>query len=143
MANSYMAGLGDHYYYPAPSWGSATSPIPFVDTRHLNWGASSVSELARLEAEHATRGERIKRLKSFGPDNFEVGSVLVFDKTFEDKLRREPKDGYHYAAIKGTETKWYLTGKAHGDPKTWDELVSFMADGVDEVFYVTAMERIV
>jgi hypothetical protein len=75
---------------------------------------------ARLEAELA----RIDaRLEAYGDDIYEIGSVLVWDKTFVGL----PDKVYSYAALR-TALGWYVTGRTASTGMTWDALVDFIID---------------
>lgn len=85
--------------------------------------------LARVEA-------RIERIHRFGPDDFSDGEVLWFKKRFGGTAE------YTYAVVKAGGS-WYTSGpKGGGQPRTWSELVEFMSDGVDAVYWANSYELI-
>jgi len=101
-------------------------------------------QAARLLEHAAHMREQAER---FGPDDYPNGAVIVFDKVFTPGGRV-----YNYAAIKtihantsdytgrvGHFELWYTTGPKSPKGYTWDELIKWMGDGVEEIFYVTEM----
>lgn len=66
------------------------------------------AQIAQVEAVRLT----------YGDDEFEVGSILAFDKTFRTGNRRT----YSYVALK-TPIGWYLTGRIGNRPLPWPELI--------------------
>lgn len=58
-----------------------------------------------LRAQIASMQQELTELEQFPPDNFEVGTIIAFEKVYEDR-----DQVFCYAAIKGTPTLWYLSG---------------------------------
>jgi hypothetical protein len=105
-----------------------------------------MTSIASLEAQIARLQGQIERLSRFGEDVYELGSVLVFDKTFPKTNSSGYKAGgttrpYNYAAIKAGDGYWYMTGR-EVNGKTWSMLVEFMSEGVDEVYLCTTCDPI-
>lgn len=98
--------------------------LPMTDrTSHIQLD-SLRRQRERLDA-HIAKLEAIRL--QYGDDEFEVGSVLVFDKTFRNGTRRT----YSYAALK-TSAGWYLTGRIGNRPLPWSELVDeIICDAVE------------
>ena len=97
------------------------------------------AEEARIEAER------------WGEDDFPDGAVITFTKRFPGGTI-----DYAYAAIKTVHHNrnlttgagedlhlWYTTGPKSPKGYTWEELTTWMGEGVKEVFYVTALEKFV
>ena len=62
-----------------------------------------------LRTQIAQMQQELTELEQFPPDNFEVGTIIAFDKQFADSSQV-----FHYSAIKGTETMWYMFGLISG-----------------------------
>lgn len=84
-------------------------------------------------------------LARWGDDDFPDGAVITFTKRFPGGTV-----DYNYAAIKtihhnvGEDVElWYTTGPKAPKGYTWEELTKWMGNGVEEVFYVTALEKFV
>lgn len=58
-----------------------------------------------LRAQIAQMQQELTELEQFPPDNFEVGTIIAFDKRYDGR-----EQVFCYSAIKGTETLWYLSG---------------------------------
>jgi hypothetical protein len=105
--------------------------------------ANTLSSLAGLRSQQARLDARIAELEAryeqYGPDEFDVGAVLVWDKQF-----RNGGITYSYAAIK-TVRGWYITGAtAGGTALTWEQLVdTFLDDAATPpiLYRVTEMEE--
>jgi hypothetical protein len=103
--------------------------------------ASLERRAEKMLAEAAKIREKYER---FGEDDFPEGAVIVFDKRFNEYAGRSIpwSKYYHYAAMKG-DGRWNTTGPKSPKSYTWDELIRWMGDGVDEIYYVSTMERFV
>jgi hypothetical protein len=128
--------------------GEVLDPGPFtIQAHNLTEGdtpmANTLSSLAGLRSQQARLDARIAELEAryeqYGPDEFDVGAVLVWDKQF-----RNGGTTYSYAAIK-TVRGWYITGAtAGGTALTWEQLVdTFLDDAATPplLFRVTEMEE--
>ena len=99
---------------------------------------SRVTRLRRvnvLKAQIASMQEELTLLERFPGDRFEVGTAVLFDKVFEDS-----ESSFHYAAIKATESTWYISGMAveigadrrgYSNRVDWEKLCYFMRDAVN------------
>lgn len=100
----------------------------------------------RADALLARAAEIRKEFARFGEDDFEEGAVIVFNKVFHEyrgqKLYK-PSKPYFYAAIKDPNGLWSTTGPKAPKSYTWTELTRWMGEGVEEIYYVTTMERFV
>lgn len=77
------------------------------------------SRIAELEAELAQR-------RRYGRDTYEDGTVLSWEKTYEDMIDQV----FRYAAIKAGDV-WYVTGsKASSVRYTWDKLIQLWVSGI-------------
>lgn len=100
-----------------------------------------VSRMTRkdvLRAQLADMQRELAELERFPTDNFEVGTIVAFDKQFSDS-----DQVFHYAAIKGTQTHWYLSGLISGLLNTpvdrngarhrvnWEALTYLMRDALN------------
>ena len=74
--------------------------------------------------------QALEKLMVFGEDDFDDGTILYFVKTFTP--RRNPRK-YKYCAMKSIG-QWYTCGPRSPGPYTWDQLVGFMSDGVEQVY---------
>lgn len=89
-----------------------------------------------LEATIERATQQLALIETFGEDEYEDGSVLVFDKRLDNGRT------YSYAVIR-TNGRWYTTGPRMGNtPLTWEQLRDWMAGGypVEEVLWVTDLE---
>ncbi len=78
-----------------------------------------------------------RKIKRFGSDEFEDGSVLVFKRTFD-----EGGPTYTYAAIKaGPSERWWLTGRER-IAMTWEQLVADHLIDADEVWFASELEAL-
>lgn len=76
------------------------------------------SRIAELEAELAQR-------RRYGRDTYDDGTVLSWEKTYEDTIDQV----FRYAAIKAGDV-WYVTGsKASSVRYTWDKLIQLWVSG--------------
>lgn len=103
--------------------GEVLDPGPFTLTKDTTMtDRTSHIQLDSLRRQRERLDAHIAKLEAirlqYGDDEFEVGSVLVFDKTFRTGNRRT----YSYAALK-TPVGWYLTGRIGNRPLPWAELV--------------------
>jgi len=99
---------------------------------------SVVSRKTVLRKRLAAMEEELANLERFPKDTFADRSVIRFDKGFENTDKQ-----YAYAAIKAND-RWYLTGStAPLQGMSWDELVSWMSDGVSEVYLMQDHDLIV
>lgn len=103
----------------------------------------SQPSLDALRRQRDTLDQRIAQAvaiaTTYGDDDFEVGTVLVFDKTFRTGQRRT----YSFAVIK-TPVGWFPTGRNSTVGKTWTELIDFIADDalhLPVLYRVTEMEQ--
>lgn len=90
--------------------------------------------------------KKLQWLESFPEDDFEDGSVITFDKSYESEYDYKVNDDegkwYKYAAIKA-DGRWYLSGPKNGGiTKDWEALVLFMSKGVKQIFWCSTMESI-
>lgn len=116
--------------------------------RYLDEGLISSETAEALErraesmlAEAAKIREKYER---FGEDDFPDGAIIVFDKSFASYGGRPIplSKPYHYAAIK-VNGLWSTTGPKSPKSYTWSELVRWMDEGVEEIYYVQEMVRFV
>lgn len=76
--------------------------------------------------------------EAFGlADEWEEGAVIRFDKAFRPGGRK-----YTYTALLCPNNQWYTSGPNSPGPYTWERLVEFLSEGVDEVWCVTSYERV-
>jgi len=86
-----------------------------------------------LAGKLARREAQLKHLERFpDEDPFTDGTTLIFQKSFP----HSPDTKYSYSAVRANEL-WYVTGDRSPQGVTWDEFVSWMGLGVDEVYRVT------
>lgn len=107
----------------------------------------TAASLERQAARLLARADEMRaKYARFGEDDYPVGAVITFDKTFNHyngrPLNRVSKP-YFYAAIKDPTGRWSTTGPRAPKSYTWDELIQWMGDGVQEIYYVTKLERVV
>jgi len=80
----------------------------------------------------------------FGEDDWPNGTILYFEKRFNTHGRL-----YSYTALKCKVgdynplegRAWYTSGPKAPGPYTWEQLSEFMSQGVDKVWFVTALEE--
>lgn len=108
--------------------GGVPSPVPpYLEREH----ARLLKSLDRLEA-------RIERVTQYGPDVFDDGEVLWFRKQFNPPYGAT----YTYAVVKAGGF-WYTSGpKGGGEPRSWTDLVQFMSDGVEAVYWANGYEQV-
>lgn len=90
--------------------------------------------IERLDTEREEVSRRLDLIHKFGADVYEDGAVIRFDKTLGFENR-----SYSYCAIK-CNGNWYTSGPVRGGaPRTWDELIAWLASGVpcEEIWMVT------
>lgn len=90
--------------------------------------------IVRLDAEREEIAARLDLLHKWGDDVYEDGAVIRFDKTLG-----HANQSYSYTAIK-CNGNWYTSGPVRGGtPRTWQELVTWLASGVpcDTIWMVT------
>lgn len=82
---------------------------------------------------------RIAKLSQYPEDTFSNGTVLKFKKQFEGRGSVK----YNYAAIK-VNGLWYTTGHNLRTPKgiTWEELIDWMGEGVNQIKVATSWKNI-
>lgn len=79
------------------------------------------------------RQEQLKHLERFpDKDPFADGTTLIFQKSFPST----PDTKYSYSAVRANDL-WYVTGDRSPQGMTWEQFVSWMGLGVDEVYRVT------
>lgn len=81
--------------------------------------------------------KELEKIMAYGEDDFIEGTILYFEKCFVERGTRSKR--YKYCAMKN-RGQWYTCGPRSPGPYSWDALVSFMSDGVKEV-YVQNPER--
>jgi len=64
-----------------------------------------VSRVNVLRAQIANMQQELTELERFPGDRFEVGTIIAFDKVYADS-----DTTFYYAAVKATDTQWYLSG---------------------------------
>jgi hypothetical protein len=96
---------------------------------------ASLEAQARRLLEHAQ--EMRDKVERFGEDDYPDGAIISFGKIFPGGTIT-----YQYAAIK-INNLWSTTGPRAPKSYTWDELINWMGEGVQEIWYVTKMERVV
>jgi hypothetical protein len=117
-------------------------------------GAKDMRDYEALERQAARLLEHAEKARAererFGEDDYPDQAVITFDKTFPGGTRV-----YHYAAMKTIHLEdqygnnqepyglWYTTGPKSPKGYTWDELVNWMGPGVQEIYYVTGLEKVV
>lgn len=108
---------------------SGLAPIPqFLQSLRR----SAEARLARVE-------ERIEKLGRFGADDFEDDEVLWCRKQFNPPYGR----AYVYAFVKA-DGYWYTSGpKGGGKPRTWAELVEFLSEGVEAVYWANSYQLVI
>lgn len=89
-----------------------------------------VSRVNVLRAQIANMQQELTELERFPGDRFEVGTIIAFDKVYADS-----DTVFHYAAVKATDTQWYLSGITSdaldtGRPNRldWERLTYVMRD---------------
>lgn len=86
-----------------------------------------------LAGKLSRRQEQLKHLERYpDEDPFVDGTTLIFQKGFPSN----PDTKYSYSAVRA-DGLWYITGARSPQGLNWDEFVSWMGLGVDEVFRVT------
>lgn len=107
----------------------------------------TADSLERQAARLLARADEMRaKYDRFGHDDYPDGSVITFEKTFDHYMGRplnRPSKPYFYAAIKDPTGRWSTTGPRAPKSYTWDELIQWMGDGVQEIYYVTKLERVV
>lgn len=96
----------------------AYAPTP-MGARSLNLVRTRSTQL--LEAQLAQIQRELERRAAMPADDYDVGTVLVFDKNFGGKTT------YNYAAIKAGNDRWYLTGR-NQEGMRWERLLEFITD---------------
>jgi hypothetical protein len=133
VPRGFLSGFdGDTIRQPIVLHTTVKEKEPIVSKERI----ASLEEQARRLLEHAQ--EMRNKVERFGEDDYPDASVIVFNKRFtlpEGYL-------YQYSAIK-TNNLWYTTGPKSPKGYTWDQLINWMGDGVEEIYYVTKMERVV
>jgi len=108
--------------------------------------ADTAESLERQAERLLERAREVRRkYDRFGEDDFPDGAIIVFDKVFHEYNGRQlhkPSKPYHYAAIK-MNGLWSTTGPRSPKSFTWTELIRWMGDGVQEIYYVSEMEKFV
>jgi hypothetical protein len=95
-------------------------------------------EYHERKAEEAA--ERLAWLESMPQDDeFEDGSVITFKKQFHDGVNARL---YTYAAVK-YDGVWSTTGPRSPKGIHWEDLLTFITSGVEEVWFATEWERII
>lgn len=90
------------------------------------------AELERIVRERTRLERRIRVLEEYGEDVWADGTVISFRKTFGAMptglgvVRNSGSGSYEYVGIRAGD-QWFLTGAAHKDALTWDELVAFFS----------------
>lgn len=100
-----------------------------------------VSAMEQAERGHALyMAEMARKLDAVAAlgedDDYELGAIMVFDKTFVDGRRT-----YKYTAMK-CEGGWYTSGPRSPGPYSWSGLVEFLSTGVPEVWMVDTLRQI-
>lgn len=107
---------------------------------------AQTAEVLEFQAERllARAAEVRRKYERFGEDDFPDGAVIIFDKVFHEYMGKAiaPSKPYHYAALKFNNL-WSTTGPRSPKSYTWDELIRWMGEGVEEIYYVTEMKRFV
>jgi len=98
----------------------------------------------RADAMLKRAAEMRAKTERFGIDDFPDGSVIIFDKVFHEYGGRpiSPSKPYHYAAMKFGGV-WNTTGPKSPKAYTWEELINWMGEGVQEIYYVNEITRFV
>lgn len=75
--------------------------------------------------------KELEKIMEFGDDDFDIGTVIYFEKCFVNRGQRSKS--YKYVALKSLSNgaAWYTCGPRAPGPYTWDQLVAFMSEGVD------------
>lgn len=122
-----------------------------VPPGHYTAEADEVISTETAEALERRAEEMLRRASAirekyarFGEDDFPDGAVIIFDKRFNEYQGRPIpwSKPYHYAAIKAAGL-WSTTGPKSPKSYTWTELVRWMGDGVEEIYYASQMEKFV
>lgn len=87
----------------------------------------AVTAIANQLAKRTMQLEHLKRFPAEDP--FVNGDVVQFEKSFP----HPPDKTYSYAAHRVNDL-WYITGARSPQALSWDEFVSWMGLGVDEVW---------
>lgn len=87
----------------------------------------AVTQLANQLAKRTAQLEHLKRFPLEDP--FADGDTLQFEKSFPGT----PDTKYSYVAHRVND-RWYVTGARSPQNLTWDEFVSWLGLGVDEVW---------
>lgn len=98
-----------------------TKETPTMHTGTTRQLTNLLDQQRRLEERIAKLTEQIATYGTEDP--YDVGSIVVWDKTFNGASRRV----YSYAALK-TPVGWYVTGRTQTDGMTWFSLVDFITD---------------
>jgi hypothetical protein len=99
-----------------------------LDTREVDARVAEELRLRRVDAE--TR-RRLALVEEYGEDTYADGTVFRFTK-------HHYRDGVYTYAILKVGGMWYRTGRDCpnvGQRLTWDELVRWLAGGVDPVWF--------
>lgn len=90
--------------------------------------------------------DELAKLEALPDDDFEEGSVISFDKTFDvaaPTIRRS-ESTYTYIAVK-VGVRWYTTRRDEArDGRSWEDLIEFILlheSTVPDIYYVSAWER--
>lgn len=78
-------------------------------------------QIASVDAQIDRLIARRALLETMPEDDFEIGSVVTFEKHFS----RQPVRTYNYAAIKAPGG-WYTTGPHNPGPFSWDKLLAWL-----------------
>lgn len=110
-------------YGPAPSDGlsNTTEGDITVHTGTTRQLSNLLHQQRRLEERIAQLTEQVETYGTEDP--YDVGSILVWDKTFRTGTRRT----YSYAALK-TPVGWYVTGRTQTAGLGWFALIDFIVE---------------
>jgi hypothetical protein len=139
LPGQYTVRADEVYDVPDRYVDHKTGEVKMIEKETADALERRAGEMLERAAEMRAKYER------FGKDDFPDRAVIIFDKRFDRYNGRELgfwSKPYFYAAIKA-DGLWSTTGPRAPKSYTWDELIKWMGDGVEEIFYVNEMTKFV
>lgn len=81
----------------------------------------------------------LDRIDSMPEDDFEGEAVVIW---FKKRFGGPHSDEYTYAFVRFADGSWAGTGPRAPKYYSWDELMSWVSEGVDEIWFATEWEQI-
>jgi hypothetical protein len=117
------------------------------EQQEVNWDRGVMTNASRkdiIRARMEALEAELVELDSFGVDNYDIGTCLIFDQNFGNLDSEGVPIIYTYAAVKAPNKLWYLTSSSGGSqqPRSWDQLVNFWKDKVQTIVKVKETEKV-